>query len=242
MTRAPLMTRTVPTTPGPPEGFASAGLGSQPGPGTGGAVPEDRLSGPASALEESMVAALNAEVLARGDATGLVDAAYTLMPSPMGELVVVVTDRGLLRIGFDTEELSAVLTEVAEAVGPVVVEDSGMTRTVVAELGEYFAGERRSFDIALDLRLTRGFRAEVQQALADIPFGSTMSYAEMAAHLGNPKAVRAVGTACAKNPIPLILPCHRIVRSDGSFGNYRGGHDRKQWVLDFEAGTLPLTG
>ena len=92
MTRAPLMTRTVPTTPGPPEGFASAGLGSQPGPGTGGAVPEDRLSGPASALEESMVAALNAEVLARGDATGLVDAAYTLMPSPMGELVVVVTD------------------------------------------------------------------------------------------------------------------------------------------------------
>lgn len=205
-------------------------------------APEGLLAGPASALEESMVAALNAEVIARRDVAGLVDAAYTRMSSPMGELVVVVTDRGLLRIGFDTEELSAVLAEVAGVVGPVVIEDAGMTHAVVEELGEYFAGERKSFDLALDLRLTRGFRAEVQQALADIPFGSTMSYAEMAAHLGNPKAVRAVGTACAKNPIPLILPCHRIVRSDGSFGNYRGGHHRKQWVLDFEAGALPLAG
>ena len=210
---------------------------------TDSAWPEAALAGPASALEESMVADLNAAVIRRSDVAPLVDAAFTRMQSPMGDLLVFVTARGLLRIAFDTEEFDAVAAEVADAVGPVVVEDAGLTAQAVRELGEYFAGERRTFDVALDLRLSRGaFRSTVQQALSDIPFGSTMSYAEMADHLGNPKAVRAVGTACAQNPIPLVLPCHRIVRSDGTFGNYRGGHARKQWVLDFEAGALPLAG
>ena len=209
----------------------------------GPAWPKAALAGPASALEETMVADLNAAVIRRSDVAPLVDAVFTRMQSPMGDLLVFVTARGLLRIAFDTEEFATVAAEVADALGPVIVEDAGITAQAVRELGEYFAGERRTFDVALDLRLSRGaFRSTVQQALSDIPFGSTMSYAEMADHLGNPKAVRAVGTACATNPIPLVLPCHRIVRSDGTFGNYRGGHARKQWVLDFEAGVLPLAG
>lgn len=202
----------------------------------------DQLSAPASVAEEAMIAALNSRVIRRVDVDRLVDAAYARVSSPMGELLIVVTAHGLLRIAFDTEELDAVLAETAAVVGPVVVEDSGMTEQAAREIEEYFARSRRSFDIPLDLRLTRGFRARVQQALAEIPFGSTMSYAQMAGHLGNPKAVRAVGTACARNPIPLVLPCHRVVRSDGSFGNYRGGRPRKQWVLDFEAGELPEAG
>lgn len=199
--------------------------------------PEAALAAPASAVERAMLERLNARVFDVASTEGKVDARFAFLPSPMGRILVVATDRGLLRIGFDTEDPEAVLLEVSAVVGPIVVEDPEGLRLYLQELEEFFEGGRRTFDLPLDFALTKlgGFRATVQQALAKIPFGSTRSYTEMATMVGNPKAVRAVGSACAQNPLPIVLPCHRVVRTDGSFGNYRGGHDRKKWILEWEA-------
>ncbi|MBU8577669.1 methylated-DNA--[protein]-cysteine S-methyltransferase [Brevibacterium luteolum] len=169
-----------------------------------------------------------------GDA-GLVDVGYTVIDSPIGALLLAATSRGLVRVAFDSEDHDAVLAELAEKISPRVLEADAQLAPIAAQVEEYFAGQRRDFDIPLDRRLSSGFRREVQRQLSEIPYGTTQSYSEVAAAIGQPTAVRAVGTACAQNPIPLVVPCHRVLRSDGSLGGYRGGLPAKQQLLELEA-------
>lgn len=169
-----------------------------------------------------------------GDA-GLVDVGYTVIDSPIGALLLAATSRGLVRVAFDSEDHDAVLAELAEKISPRVLEADAQLAPIAAQVEEYFAGQRRDFDIPLDRRLSSGFRREVQRQLSEIPYGTTQSYSEVAAAVGQPTAVRAVGTACAQNPIPLVVPCHRVLRSDGSLGGYRGGLPAKQQLLELEA-------
>ena len=120
-------------------------------------------------------------------------------------------------------------------VSPRVLRAPGRLDAVARQLDEYFAGRRRTFDVPLDFRLARGFRRAVLAHLPEIGYGRTESYAQVAAAAGSPKAVRAVGTACAKNPLPVVVPCHRVVRSDGSYGGYAGGEEAKRTLLTIEA-------
>jgi methylated-DNA-[protein]-cysteine S-methyltransferase len=169
------------------------------------------------------------------DPVGTVDVAYRTMDSPVGTLLLAATDQGLVRIAFACEDHAAVLRSLADQVGPVL-DQPGRLDTAARQLGEYFAGRRRAFDLPLDWRLSGGFRHVVLHHLAtDVGYGRTASYAALAGLAGSPRAVRAVGTACATNPLPLVVPCHRVVRSDGAMGNYRGGVDAKRTLLTMEA-------
>lgn len=179
--------------------------------------------------------ALTAKLGNAASEAGLLDIAYTTVGSPLGTLVLAATDRGLVRLGFDSVPVDEVLDELAESVGSRILRAPSRFDEAGKQLREYFSGERHIFELSLDRRLASGFRLEVQRHLPAIPYGSTASYAEVAGKVGNPKAVRAVGTACAKNPLPIIVPCHRVVRSDGSLGNYAGGPEAKRILLDLEA-------
>nr|WP_291886206.1 methylated-DNA--[protein]-cysteine S-methyltransferase [Cellulomonas sp.] len=167
-------------------------------------------------------------------ADGTLDVAYRTVDSPVGPLLLARTPAGLVRVAFAVQDHDAVLQSLADAVSPRVLQAAAPFDDVVRELDEYFAGRRRTFDVPLDLRLLRGFRRTVVSHLPEIPYGATASYAEVAASSGSPRAVRAVGTACALNPLPLVLPCHRVVRSDGSPGRYAGGDDAKLTLLALE--------
>ena len=164
----------------------------------------------------------------------VVDFAVGRCPSPFGDLLLAATDAGVIRIAFANEDSGVVIEELVRAVGPCIAEQSAVVHDAAAQLGEYFDGGRRSFDLPLDLRMIAGFRREVVTQLADIPFGERASYGQVAQMVGNPLASRAVGSACANNPVPIILPCHRVVRSDGSIGNYGGGVEFKRYLFDFE--------
>ena len=128
-----------------------------------------------------------------------------------------------MRVAFDLEGHDGVLDDLGRRVSPRVLRAPARLDGVVRELEEYFAGTRHDFDVAVDLRLASGFRRQVLDRLREVPYGSTASYAALAAATGSPRAVRAVGTACATNPVPVVVPCHRVVRSDGAIGSYRGG-------------------
>ncbi|MEV4603078.1 methylated-DNA--[protein]-cysteine S-methyltransferase [Amycolatopsis sp. NPDC049253] len=177
---------------------------------------------------------LRARLIAAADRDGLLDVAYRTLDSPVGPLLLAATGAGLVRVAFSVEDHGSVLTELAAAISPRVLAAPARLDAVSRELDEYFAGRRHTFDVAVDLRLAKGFRREVLRRLGEIPYGSTRSYSEVAAAAGSPKAVRAVGTACARNPVPLVVPCHRVVRSDGSSGRYRGGEDAKLALLALE--------
>jgi methylated-DNA-[protein]-cysteine S-methyltransferase len=166
---------------------------------------------------------------------GLVEVAYRTVDSPVGPLLLAATDEGLLRVAFEIEGHTAVLERIAEQVSPRVMEVPRRLDAVARELDEYVAGRRRTFDLPLDLRMARGFRRVVLQHLAEIEYGRTASYAAVAAAAGRPRAVRADGSACARNPLPLVVPCHRVVRSDGSLGQYGGGVAAKERLLTLEA-------
>ena len=181
------------------------------------------------------LAALHAQLLVRADAAALVDVAYRTMDSPIGPLLLAATEAGLVRVAFEREDLEVVLAGLAATISPRVLEAPQRLDPVARELDEYFAGDRRSFDLALDFQLAKGFRLDVLRHLTDIGYGHTASYAAVAAAVGNPRAVRAVGTACAVNPLPLVVPCHRVVRSDGVSGNYRGGPEAKKTLLALES-------
>ncbi|GAB3702914.1 methylated-DNA--[protein]-cysteine S-methyltransferase [Corynebacterium nasicanis] len=140
-----------------------------------------------------------------------------LLETPIGPLSLRASERGLVSIDF----------------GGTAVPETPLLIDVATQLTEYFAGHRVLFDVPLDLDDT-GFRGQAQAALSDIPFGETASYSELAALCGNPRAVRAVGSACASNPVPIIRPCHRVLRADGSLGGYRGGLKAKEWLLAHE--------
>ncbi|HEU4412240.1 MAG TPA: methylated-DNA--[protein]-cysteine S-methyltransferase [Polyangiaceae bacterium] len=166
---------------------------------------------------------------------GLLDVAYRTLDTPVGSLLVAATAEGVVRVAFDCEGHDAVLDGLAERVSPRILPAPGRLDEAARQLDEYFAGRRRRFDLALDLRLARGFRQKVLGRLRAIDYGATATYAAIAAAVGSPAAVRAVGTACAKNPLPVLVPCHRVLRSDGSVGQYVGGHDAKKALLELEA-------
>lgn len=177
---------------------------------------------------------LHANLAASAEREGLLDVAYRVVDSPMGPLLVAATELGLVRVAFEAEDHDRVLDELADVISPRVLRAPARTDRVARELDEYFAGRRRTFDVALDLRLVRGFRRDVVAGLAGIPYGATESYAQVAARAGRPRAVRAVGSACSHNPVPVVLPCHRVVRSDGSLGQYLGGVEAKAALLALE--------
>jgi methylated-DNA-[protein]-cysteine S-methyltransferase len=183
------------------------------------------------ALYERLVA----RVADRAMADGTLDLAVRTVDSPFGALLVAVTPLGVVRVAFALEDHDEVLADLARRVSPRILETSRRTDEVARELAEYFDGQRRSFDLAIDLRLVGGFRRRVVEALDRIPYGSTRTYGALAATLDSPRAVRAVGSACAHNPVPVILPCHRVVRSDGTIGDYLGGTDAKRALLDLES-------
>jgi methylated-DNA-[protein]-cysteine S-methyltransferase len=165
---------------------------------------------------------------------GLVDVAYASTDSPVGPLLLAATPAGVVRVSWAEEHTDEVLAELAQRISPRVLEAPARLDDARRQLDEYFAGQRTTFELPLDHQLSRGFRARAQAAIAAIPFGRTGTYASIAAAAGSPRAVRAAGTACATNPIPVIVPCHRVVRSDGSMGLYGGGVERKRRLLELE--------
>ena len=168
-------------------------------------------------------------------AAGLLDVAYRTLDTPVGTLLLAATEQGLVRVAFDIEDHDQVLVSLAEKISPRILLSPGRLDATARQLSEYFAGNRRVFELPLDFRLSSGFRRSVLAHLPDISYGHTESYAQVAAAAGSPRAVRAVGSACATNPIPVVVPCHRVVRSDGSFGGYRGGAAAKELLLTMEA-------
>lgn len=166
---------------------------------------------------------------------GLLDVAYTVVDSPVGRLLLASTENGLVRVAFHNQDHDKVLDDLAATLSPRVLRAPKRLDDVARELDQYFSGARRTFDLPLDLSLSHGFRQLVQRHLPEIAYGRTLSYGEVARLVGNPKAVRAVGTACATNPLPVVVPCHRVLRADGTLGGYAGGTAAKSVLLDLEA-------
>jgi methylated-DNA-[protein]-cysteine S-methyltransferase len=171
-----------------------------------------------------------------GDAAdaGLLDVAYGILDSPLGPLTVMVTPRGLVRISYGDEAIGAQLDEVAERVSPRILEAPEQTDAVRRQLDEYFEGDRHRFQLPIDWRLVRGFAGGVLRATARIPFGSVSSYREVATEAGSPNAYRAAGNALGSNPIPIVVPCHRVLHAGGGLGGYTGGLERKRYLLRLE--------
>ena len=168
-------------------------------------------------------------------AGGLLDIAYRTVDSAVGPLLLAATPLGLLRVAFASEGHDSVLQNLSQRISPRILEAPTRLDPIARQLDEFFTGRRHSFDVALDWSLSRGFRRTVLEHLnTDIGYGATASYAALASLSGSPKAVRAVGTACATNPIPIFVPCHRVIRSDGTVGAYRGGPAAKRVLLDLE--------
>ena len=178
-------------------------------------------------------AARRIAVLAARD--DLLDVAYAEEDTPVGRLLLAATPRGIVRIAFDLEPPEQVLEDLAGRISPRVLEAPQRLDPLRRELDEYFAGRRRRFDLPLDWQLSApGFRRHAQEALLQIPYGETRTYAQLAAEAGSPRAVRAAGTACGMNYLPIVVPCHRIVRTGGALGGYGGGVERKELLLELE--------
>jgi methylated-DNA-[protein]-cysteine S-methyltransferase len=181
------------------------------------------------------LAELHARLASAAERDGILDIAYRILDSPVGPLLVATTEQGLVRLAYASENHDAVLQRLAERISPRILHAPARLDPVARQLEEYFDGRRRRFDVALDWRLSAGFRSIVLHHLPEIGYGHTASYAAVAQLAGNPKAVRAVGSACATNPLPVIVPCHRVVRSDGGLGGYLGGVEAKRTLLTLEA-------
>jgi methylated-DNA-[protein]-cysteine S-methyltransferase len=179
-------------------------------------------------------ARLGREVRARAEAEGLLDVAYATMESPLGELLVAVTPRGLVRLAYDEVVEDEVLAELAARVSPRVLRAPERTDAVRRELERYFAGRQRAFETPVDWALVRGFAGGVLRATARVPFGSVTTYREVAEAAGSPRAYRAAGNALGSNPIPIVVPCHRVLHAGGGLGGYTGGLERKRQLLRLE--------
>ncbi|HEY2653367.1 MAG TPA: methylated-DNA--[protein]-cysteine S-methyltransferase [Solirubrobacteraceae bacterium] len=179
---------------------------------------------------------------AAADAAGLLDVAYATLDSPAGKLLLAATPHGLVRLAYlDQEtEVDHVLEQLAAAISPRVLAAPRRLDEPRRELDQYFAGGRRQFELPLDWRLTRGFGRRVLEATARIPFGSVSTYKQMATEAGSPRGSRAAGNALGANPIPIIVPCHRVLHTTGGLGGYTGGLDRKRMLLAIEAGQQTL--
>jgi methylated-DNA-[protein]-cysteine S-methyltransferase len=198
------------------------------------------MSLPPPDLQPGEAAALAARTSARAADEGIAPIVYARVDSPVGQLVAVATPRGLARIAYELENggLDSILDDVALKLSPAIVEAPARLDPVRRELEEYFEGRRQAFDLALDWSLTTGFRRRVLQQCARIPFGATSTYKEMAIAAGSPRAFRAAGGALGSNPIPIVVPCHRVLATGGGLGGYTGGLDRKRKLLSLEAPTL----
>jgi len=194
---------------------------------------ERLLAGPANAADPA-VQRLRAAVASRAQEQDLLDVAYRTVDTPVGQLLLAATPAGLVRVAYPRHGHDAALTELASQISPRVLFAPRRLDDAARQLDEYFARHRQRFDVAVDLRLAHGFRRAVLERLPDVGYGRTVSYGELAAEVGNRGAARAVGTACANNPIPLIIPCHRVVLSNGSPGGYVGGPEIKRALLELE--------
>jgi methylated-DNA-[protein]-cysteine S-methyltransferase len=179
------------------------------------------------------------DLIRRADAEGLIDVAYTSVDSPLGPLVVAATPKGLVRVSYtEFRGEDEVLEELARRVSPRVLEAPARLDPVRRELDEYFEGRRQDFDVPIDWSYLAGFTREVLRATARIGFGEVSSYAGVAAEAGSPRAVRAAGNALGANPMPVVVPCHRVLRSGGKLGGYTGGLERKEFLLRLEGALL----
>jgi methylated-DNA-[protein]-cysteine S-methyltransferase len=171
---------------------------------------------------------------ARAAEEGLLDVAYTTADSPFGPLLLARTRRGLVRVGLPNQDQNELLLDLSARVSPRVLEAPAELDEARRELDLYFEGKLDRFDLPLDWQLSGGFRQRVLRAINRIPYGQTRSYTEMARKAGNERAVRAAGSACGSNPIPLVVPCHRVLRTGGALGGYGGGLSMKQGLLELE--------
>ena len=181
------------------------------------------------------LAALYTRLAVRAEEEGLLDLAYRTLDTLVGTLLLAATPTGLVRVAYEREGLDTVLGQLADRVSPRILQAPRRLDEVARQLEEYFTGQRTQFDLPLDLRLSAGFRRSVLNYLPAVGYGQTASYKSVAAAVHNPKAVRAVGTACATNPLPVVIPCHRVIRADGQLGPYLGGANIKHQLLDMEA-------
>jgi methylated-DNA-[protein]-cysteine S-methyltransferase len=181
---------------------------------------------------------LRAAIARRAAEDGLLDVAYGTYESPLGPLTVFVTPRGLVRLSYPGEPVEAQLDELAALISPRVMAAPERTDEVRRQLDGYFDGTRQDFELPIDWRLLRGFRGQVLKATARIPFGSVSSYREVATRAGSPNAYRAAGNALGSNPVPIVVPCHRVLHAGGGLGGYTGGLERKRFLLELE-GVLP---
>jgi methylated-DNA-[protein]-cysteine S-methyltransferase len=186
-------------------------------------------------VDDADLARLHRQLTAAAQDAGVLDVAYRTVDSPVGPLLLAATDAGLVRIAFAVEGHDKVLQGLADRISPRVLAAPERLDVVARELDEYFSGRRHEFDLALDWRLSAGFRREILGHIRDIGYGHTATYASLARDAGKPKAVRAVGGACATNPLPVVVPCHRVLRTDGTLGGYVGGLDAKRALLGLEA-------
>jgi methylated-DNA-[protein]-cysteine S-methyltransferase len=189
----------------------------------------------ASRSDPDTLSRLRQRLAIAAEARGLLDVAYTTVDSPVGALLLAATPTGLVRVAYDIEDHDRVIDTLSQRLSPRVLRAPRRLDAAARELDEYFTGRRRTFDLPLDFSLSRGFRQLVQRHLAEIGYGQTRSYGQVAELIGNPKAVRAVGTACATNPLPVVVPCHRVLRADGTTGRYVGGPSAKKALLSLEA-------
>ncbi|HEY3765416.1 MAG TPA: methylated-DNA--[protein]-cysteine S-methyltransferase [Gaiellales bacterium] len=176
------------------------------------------------------------ELARRAAEEGLLDVAYTTVDAPFGRMLVAATPRGLVRTAFDKERTDDVLIELADRISPRVLEAPARLDGVRRELDEYFTGTRTEFSTPIDWQLSHGFLLRAREACAAIPYGQVRTYKELALAAGSPEAVRAAGNAMAKNPIPIVVPCHRVLRTGGGLGGYTGGLERKRALLALEQG------
>jgi methylated-DNA-[protein]-cysteine S-methyltransferase len=187
-----------------------------------------------AAAAEASSAKAASRLVAAAAAAHLLDVAVATVGSPLGELLVAVTPRGLVRVAFNDEDREVVLEELAAALSPRILESASMTDAVRRELDEYFSSTRTKFDLKIDRTLMGEFAKQVLAATARIPFGRTTTYGELAERIGHPRAARAVGSALGSNPVPVVVPCHRVLRAGGALGGYGGGLPRKELLLTLE--------
>lgn len=188
----------------------------------------------AAPVDEAALGRLHRRLEQTAEREGLLDVAYTTVDSPIGRLLLAATPKGLVRVAYAIEDHDRVLDTLGAKISARVLRAPSRLDAAAREIGEYFERRRRAFDLPLDLSLSSGFRQLVQRHLPEIGYGQTRSYRQMAELVGNPKAVRAVGTACATNPLPIVVPCHRVLRSDGTLGGYIGGLEAKTALLTLE--------
>lgn len=169
---------------------------------------------------------------------GILDIAYNEVDTPVGPLLLAATEKGLVRVAYKREGFDSVLDTLATKISPRILRAPARLDNAIRQVEEYFNGMRHVFELPLDFQLSHGFRRTVQSFLPSIEYGHTVSYKQLAKSVGSPKAVRAVGTACATNPLPVIVPCHRVLRTDGTLGGYIGGLEAKTMLLNFEKSAL----